>query len=258
VNSLRVIIVVCFGMAFGAGLVAGKLWERTASASASAPAQAPNVPTPKPEEKSDGAEKHDNQQGGWLAPLKLTSEQNEQMKAIWSGVMKNGPQRHKQSETLKKERDDAVKALMTEDQRGKYVSLNTKFEHSNADAWVKMQETQSRCRKERDEGVKALFSDDQKRYYDDIYKNYQTKTDEMAREWKKTYEDALAKTKALLSPEQWAKYEEIRNGRQPHGHDGQRGDGPRGDRPGPRGNWPGGDAKGSTGSGNSGVKDSKQ
>ncbi|HLX59724.1 MAG TPA: hypothetical protein VKX17_00450 [Planctomycetota bacterium] len=241
-TSLRVIIVVCFGMAFGAGLVAGKLWERTASAAAQT-AQPPSVVTPKPEDKSEVAEKHDVQQGGWLAPLKLTSEQNEQMKAIWSGVMKNGPQRHKQSEALKKERDDAVKALMTEEQRGKYVSLNTKFEHSNADAWAKMQETQARCRKERDEGVKAIFTDDQKRYYDDIYKNYQTKTDEVAREWKKMYEDALTKTKALLSPEQWTKYEEIRNGRQPH-HDGQRMDGPRGDRPGPRGNWPGGDAKG--------------
>jgi hypothetical protein len=225
-----VIIVLCFGMAFGAGLTAGKLWERSAHAVAPDPAivtpPAAAIAPTLPENKDH-----------WLAPLKMTPEQNEKMRAIWSEVGKFSPVRHKQGETLRKKRDEDLKGLMTEEQRIKYTQINMKYERSTGEEWRRSQMTQERLRRERDEAQKNVLSEEQKKLSKEIEKSYQQSLEDSAKDSKKDFDTALEKTRQLLTAEQWQKYEEIRK---QHMHDPHR-QGPRGEMPrgeGPRGEGP--------------------
>src|SRR5205823_1900694 len=139
-------------MSFAAGLTAGKLWERSAHAVASDPVAVTPPATAQPAQT-------DKDKDNWLAPLKMTAEQNAQMRAIWSEVGKSGPMRHKQGEALKKKKDDDFKAIMTDEQRVKYASINSKYERGNFEEWRRTQGTQERLRRERDDALKNLLSD---------------------------------------------------------------------------------------------------
>jgi len=128
----------------------------------------------------------DHRRGGpsWLeTELDLTSQQREQMHNIWSEVMGSMMrQRSEQSKALRQERDQAILALLTEDQRTRY---------------------------------------------DAILKDYARKDAEMSDQRKQAFEEAVKRTKEILTPEQAGKYEELMR-RQPEKgfgppHGGRRG-----------------------------------
>ena len=64
-------------------------------------------------------------------------------------------------------------------------------------------------RRERDEAIANLVRPDDKSRYDEVLKNYSTQTDAMDAEIRKGFEDAVRRTKELLTPEQRTKYEEL-------------------------------------------------
>jgi len=56
--------------------------------------------------------------------LDLTSEQREQMRKIWSEVMSNsGRQPYQSRREIRKERDEAIEALFTEEQKSQYQQI---------------------------------------------------------------------------------------------------------------------------------------
>jgi len=133
--------------------------------------------------------------GSWLGhELNLTAEQREQMRQIWSSAMKGSPQQDRERrEALRKERDDAVKALLT---------------------------------------------DEQKAHYEKVMQTYSQQTAAMEAERRKAFEEAVERTKQILTESQRKKYEQMlqeRGGRHPGG--GPPGGGPPGvagpGRPGP-------------------------
>ncbi len=111
--------------------------------------------------------------------LRLTEAQREQMRQIWSGVMRGpGPDRGRREE-LQKERDAAVAALLDENQKTKY------------------------------EEVMKAFSD---------------KIAALETEHRSAVEEAVKRTREILTPQQRAKYDELLKQRAgPHGPRGRPG-----------------------------------
>ena len=62
---------------------------------------------------------------------------------------------------------------------------------------------------ERDAAIAALMTAEQKPQYEKTLQDYTRKLDEQAQERKKAFDQAVERTKQILTPEQAAKYEEL-------------------------------------------------
>jgi Spy/CpxP family protein refolding chaperone len=82
-------------------------------------------------------------------------------------------------------------------------------------------------RKKRDEAILALVGADNKAKYDDIQKQYRDDQQAMERKMRGRFEKAVEETKAILTPEQREKYEQLLARHRPPDRDGSR-DGGRG------------------------------
>src|SRR5262249_22256355 len=64
----------------------------------------------------------------WLADeLNLSSQQSEQMRAIWQDVSKNRQSDWERRRALEKERADAIVALLNDEQKARYEKINQDF-----------------------------------------------------------------------------------------------------------------------------------
>jgi Spy/CpxP family protein refolding chaperone len=137
----KLLLIVCFLAAFAAGGAAGLVVRKDA------------------QERPRG---HDS----WLREqLKLSPEQQEQMSKIWSGMDANSHRYSDQRRALAEDRDKALAALMTSDQKPKY---------------------------------------------EQILQEYDRKVAELAAERKLAFDQAVEKTKGILTtPEQKQQYDEI-------------------------------------------------
>jgi Spy/CpxP family protein refolding chaperone len=143
----RLIVVVGFLTAFVAGLMLGAMFRPLPSVAQPLP------PATRPDRES------------WLAQqLDLSPDQQQQMKQIWSDVSRRG--------------------------RG-----------PGDKRW--------QFRRERDEAIKALVPEGQKAAYDRIHADYEAKVDADEKENRAQFDRAVERTKALLTPDQQKKYEEI-------------------------------------------------
>ncbi len=88
----------------------------------------------------------------------------------------------------------------------------------------------AQARRERDEAVRELLSDEQTEEYDRIIREREERRQAMADRRRKAFEDAVARTKEILTPEQRAKYDEIRSRMPERGRRGPFGPGMRGPR----------------------------
>jgi len=62
---------------------------------------------------------------------------------------------------------------------------------------------------ERDQAIAALMAPEQKPQYEKILQDYTRKVDELSQERKKAFDQAVERTKQILTPDQAAKYEEL-------------------------------------------------
>jgi Spy/CpxP family protein refolding chaperone len=114
--------------------------------------------------------------------LKLTAEQKTQMHEIWSAVMRNSLKlQDEQRQAFQKQRDKAIRAILTDEQKAKY-----------------------------DEALKHWDSESKKAELDKALEN--------ARE--KAFQEAVEKTKPILNAEQRKKYEEWLKSRREERHPG--------------------------------------
>jgi Spy/CpxP family protein refolding chaperone len=110
----KLILILGFVTAFGAGLVVGvNLHGREASA---APATQPSG------------------RGGFLeSELKLTPEQREQMKNIWSDTARRGGRDHEdRRRQYRKERDDAIATLIKPEEKERFEQVQKVYADRNA------------------------------------------------------------------------------------------------------------------------------
>lgn len=70
-------------------------------------------------------------------------------------------------------------------------------------------EQRRKLREERDQAIAALIDDENRPAYERILAEYEEKTDALHAQWRQSFEQAVERTKALLSDEQRRKYDEI-------------------------------------------------
>jgi Spy/CpxP family protein refolding chaperone len=185
--ATKLMVLVGFCVAFAAGVVAGRGRGVMNGASTSSRNVSPST-GPGPHHGGPGGP-------GWLAKeLSLTTEQQEQLRQIWSETATRGRgEREDQRRQLRKEREDAVTALVRPEDKDKFQRI---------------QDT------------------------------YTQKMEELDQQWRASFDNAVRRTKEILTPDQRTKYEELLKRNQwDRGGGGQ--SGPRGDRPpGPPGDGP--------------------
>ena len=64
-------------------------------------------------------------------------------------------------------------------------------------------------REERNDAIRSLLNENQVPKYEDILQEYSRKMDELAEQRKKRFDEAVKRTKSILTEEQRAKYEEL-------------------------------------------------
>ena len=154
-NRLRVVVMLVFLLVFGAGIGVGMVQSRIAASAA--PVGDAAGPTGKPPGRDRGDHIADE--------LGLSSEQREQMHAIWSGAM-----------------HEARKAY-----------------DAGAD----------RARADREARIRALVPADQLVAYDAVEADHDRAMAELRAERKRVVDRCIQQTRAMLSPEQAAKYAAI-------------------------------------------------
>jgi Spy/CpxP family protein refolding chaperone len=164
-TKTRIIVIVGFMIAFGAGAVVGLQLRAPSVVLAT-------VPPP--------------QQNSWLrTELGLSAEQNDQMKNIWESLHTGGRGYEDRRRQLRDQRDEAIAALLPPSVMGDY---------------------------------------------DKVLQEFSNKLTQLGQERDKAFQDAVEKTKKILTPEQRVKYEEFLKRREPdRGDRGPRGFGRRSD-----------------------------
>lgn len=136
----RLIFLVCFMTAFGAGTCVGVLWQTPAKAT----------------------------QDHWLSDLKLTPEQRETIKTIWTDAMKNSgwQAQRERREAAQKERDAALIATLTPEQKQRYDEIMAVYQK-------RLDEISQESKKARDEAyerTKAELTESQRVTYEELRK----------------------------------------------------------------------------------------
>jgi Spy/CpxP family protein refolding chaperone len=172
----KLLILAGFLIAFAAGLVVGVQSRQSAVLNTPGSPGTSAVPTTGPSTRPG------RHRGMLAAELGLSPDQQTQLNAIWSEIASEGHQRDDARRQARKDRDDAIVALIHQEDQGKYQQIL------------------------------------------DTYTQRQQAIDE---QWRSAYQNAVERTKQLLTPEQRAKYEELlkRNqwDRGPRGGDRERG-----------------------------------
>ena len=142
-TTTKLIVIVCFCAAFGAGLGTGVAVTRLGA-----------------------PPRH----GSWLEhELNLTPQQREQMHQIWSQVISPpGPQQREQRQALQKERDDAVRGLLKEDQKAPYEEVMKKY----AEKLAVLEDVRKKAFDEAVERTKQILTESQRKKYEELLQKH--------------------------------------------------------------------------------------
>lgn len=159
-NQTKFAFAMMFILAMAAGGAIGLITARSLTgASAPGPVVEGDVPpSPGPRQSRD--------RRAWLAEeLSLTPEQQMKMEEIWSGLARGGGrEQFEQFRNLVRQRDDAIIALFTPEQKAEYERLmgdyDAKFEAHNAE--------RDRAFQQAVDQTKAILTDEQRQRYEEL------------------------------------------------------------------------------------------
>jgi Spy/CpxP family protein refolding chaperone len=116
---------------------------------------------------------HSHRGPSWLeAELNLTDAQRDQMRTIWSEVMGSiTKQRSEQRDALRQERDKAILALLTDEQRPRYDAILTEFSRKDGE----MAEQRKQAMDEAVKRTKEILTPEQAAKYDDLMQKQREK-----------------------------------------------------------------------------------
>lgn len=102
----------------------------------------------------------------WLSDeLDLTTEQREQMRQIWSDAMHTaGEGQSERTMALRKERDEAVQALLTDEQKAGYDKIMTEY----ATKLEELSQERRKRFKEAAEKTREILTEEQRKKYDEL------------------------------------------------------------------------------------------
>jgi Spy/CpxP family protein refolding chaperone len=157
--NARLIFLISFFTAFAAGVTVGLVWSKPLPQGGKAPHK---------EGAKDGPSGREGGPRDPMAELRLTPDQNEKVKEFWTEAMKksNWPMQRERREAARKERDDGLRALLTDEQKEKQDELNRAYQ-------AKLDELDAiskRAREEAFEKTNAILSDAQKKTYEEMRK----------------------------------------------------------------------------------------
>jgi Spy/CpxP family protein refolding chaperone len=144
----KLLLIVGFLVSFGAGVAIGpKLWRQAAA-----------MPTTRPAH-----------QGGWLTTeLSLSTEQQEQLKTIWSDTAhRGGREQEDRRRQFRKEREEAIAALIKVEDKEKYDQVLKVYADRNA----AMEREWRNSYLAAVERTKQILTPDQRRRYEELLKN---------------------------------------------------------------------------------------
>jgi len=142
----KLTLLTTFVLALGAGLVVGMAAAKRGAAAQMTPAAQPQ------------------QRPKLAVALNLTPQQQEQMKAIWSGVMQGTNDRRK---ALDKDRDDAINRLFTSEQKAEYDRIQAEYNARSSD----LKTDRQRHIDEAVEQTKKILNDAQRQKYEQMVKD---------------------------------------------------------------------------------------
>ncbi len=162
---IRLVLVIGFLFAFSAGLVVGLQVRREAAA---APATRPT------------------RHGFLTAELGLSPDQEEQLKKIWSETAhRGGREQEDRRRQFRKERDEAVAALIKAQDRDKYVeAINTYTKRTDA-----LQEEWRSSFQSAVEKTKQILTPEQRTKYEDLLKRQEAERSSRDREQGRKVDD---------------------------------------------------------------------
>jgi Spy/CpxP family protein refolding chaperone len=112
--TTKILILACFCVAFAAGVMVGLYNSPRVSGNLASPSAPTTGPSTRPA----------RHRGGFLASeLSLTSEQQAQMDKIWSETARRGGHDREERGQYRKERDDAIVALIRPDDKAAYQQV---------------------------------------------------------------------------------------------------------------------------------------
>jgi Spy/CpxP family protein refolding chaperone len=139
-------------LALGAGVAAGMLASRATPPASGNPTTGPAAPidrTPLVQE------------------LNLTPEQRDRMREIWEGVRGQVHETFEDAKQLQRQRDDALVALLTDEQKAQFEKISQDFKNQFDDLAKKRDKVfQSAVKR-----TKQLLNDEQRKRYEAILKN---------------------------------------------------------------------------------------
>lgn len=143
----RVVVLICFLVAFAAGLAVGLQSHREVP-----------VPTTQPERR-----------GGWLvAELKLTPEQQAQMNKIWSETAGRGwGEREERRRKLTHDRDEAIAALIRPEDKARFEEIRK----NHADQLTALDHQMQEAYQSAVDQTKGILTAEQREKYETILKN---------------------------------------------------------------------------------------
>src|SRR5438552_1243603 len=144
----KLLLIVGFLVSFGAGVAIGpKLWHDAVAMPATRPTN----------------------RGGWLTTeLSLSPEQQEQMKTIWSDTAhRGGREQEDRRRQFRKERDDAIAALIKVEEKEKYDQVLKIYADRNA----AMEREWRNSYLAAVERTKQILTPEQRRKYEELLKN---------------------------------------------------------------------------------------
>lgn len=140
-NRLQLMIISLFAVALSTGIVVGMTLTRNAT-----------VP-------QDNGVPHE----GLAKELGLTPAQSDQMRDIWTEMLKKHQDNRHQ---LQKERDDSIQAILSPEQKEKYGKIVEQYNQAVAESFREREEAwQSAV-----ERTKAILTDDQRTKYEQLLK----------------------------------------------------------------------------------------
>jgi Spy/CpxP family protein refolding chaperone len=167
-----VTIILGFLVVFAAGGVVGKALTRGHTADATSGDRVPVVDNnPRPDQRRETG---GGGRGFLNKELKLTPEQGEQMKRIWQAAMPSPDKIAERRAALQKERDEAIQALLSDEQRVKFEQVNKHY-----------QQQQEELRRERTLAfetavaeTRKILTDEQRQKYDEFRKRWDAERNE--------------------------------------------------------------------------------
>ncbi len=101
----------------------------------------------------------------WMSDeLNLSSEQRDQMRAIWQDMMKNRSRDWEARRSLEKQRSEDIVALLTPEQKEKYDQINQDFAKSTQE----MQKQREQAFADAQEKTKAILTPEQREKYEQL------------------------------------------------------------------------------------------